>query len=225
MDKCAERSCSDNLPFSENLSPKVDGSIQNIANQTKYSTLEIKFVDKVLMPEVDTCIAVDIRTSSDKGSSIENAMASSTKMNPKAHLCITNPEACIKFKHSVNQSISESVTQGNKLLAKNTGASIHKRKWLDPCASPFIPNEKRKVTQPAVVCRNKQVSVDSDPSNKKQAKEKDNISSNKDPGLIIQLEDDPKEMLKRLKTKHIDRPIIAHLNINFLDPKFEPLKT
>ena len=35
---------------------------------------------------------------------------------------------------------------------------------------------------------------------------------------------DPKEILQSLKTKHSDRPIIAELNINFLDPKFEPLK-
>ena len=32
--------------------------------------------------------------------------------------------------------------------------------------------------------------------------------------------DDPKIMLKNLKAKNRDRPIIAHLNINFLDPKF-----
>ena len=35
--------------------------------------------------------------------------------------------------------------------------------------------------------------------------------------------DDPKGMLKELKSKHRDRPIIAQLNINFLYPKFDPL--
>ena len=35
--------------------------------------------------------------------------------------------------------------------------------------------------------------------------------------------DDPKSLLKELKTKNRERPVIAHLNINFLDPKFEPL--
>ena len=35
--------------------------------------------------------------------------------------------------------------------------------------------------------------------------------------------DDPKTLLKDLKSKHRDRPIIAQLNINFLYPKFHPL--
>ena len=33
---------------------------------------------------------------------------------------------------------------------------------------------------------------------------------------------DPKKILIDLKTKNRDRPIIGHLNINFLDKKFEP---
>ena len=36
--------------------------------------------------------------------------------------------------------------------------------------------------------------------------------------------DDPKSLLEKLKAKNTERPIIAHININFLNPKFEPLK-
>ena len=42
--------------------------------------------------------------------------------------------------------------------------------------------------------------------------------------LQINNDDDPKSILQNLKEKNKDRPIIAHLNINFLDPKFEPLR-
>ena len=35
---------------------------------------------------------------------------------------------------------------------------------------------------------------------------------------------DPKLILIELKAKNIDRPIIACININFLEKKFEPLK-
>ena len=38
-------------------------------------------------------------------------------------------------------------------------------------------------------------------------------------------EDDPMSALRALKAKNVDRPIIAHLNINFLESKFEPLKS
>ena len=43
---------------------------------------------------------------------------------------------------------------------------------------------------------------------------------------VIQINenDDPKSLLQNLRAKHRDRPIIAHLNINFLDPKFDPLQ-
>ena len=44
------------------------------------------------------------------------------------------------------------------------------------------------------------------------------------PILQITAEDDPKTFLQNLKAKNKDRPIIAYLNINFLDLKFEPLK-
>ena len=37
--------------------------------------------------------------------------------------------------------------------------------------------------------------------------------------------DDPNILLNRLRANNINRPIIAHLNINFLDNKFEPLKS
>ena len=38
-------------------------------------------------------------------------------------------------------------------------------------------------------------------------------------------EDDPTSTLNMLKSKNVDRPVIAHLNINFLEPKFEGLKS
>ena len=38
-------------------------------------------------------------------------------------------------------------------------------------------------------------------------------------------EDDPGSTLRKLKSKNVDRPVIAHLNINFLGPKFEGLKS
>ena len=36
--------------------------------------------------------------------------------------------------------------------------------------------------------------------------------------------DDPKKLLRTLKAKNNERPIVAHININFLNSKFEPLK-
>ena len=36
--------------------------------------------------------------------------------------------------------------------------------------------------------------------------------------------DDPKILLQALKAKNKDRPIVAHININFLNPKFEALR-
>ena len=40
---------------------------------------------------------------------------------------------------------------------------------------------------------------------------------------LIAENDDPKAVLQELKTKNRERPVIAHLNINFLDLKFEKL--
>ena len=37
-------------------------------------------------------------------------------------------------------------------------------------------------------------------------------------------ENDSKPVLQALKAKNLDRPIIAHLNIKFFEPKYEPLK-
>ena len=51
-----------------------------------------------------------------------------------------------------------------------------------------------------------------------------NIAQENDSILHVHAEDDPKTVLQNLKVKNRDRPIIAQLNINFLDPKFEPLK-
>ena len=38
-------------------------------------------------------------------------------------------------------------------------------------------------------------------------------------------EDDPISVLMKLKAKHAYKPVIAHLNINFLEPKFESLNS
>ena len=72
----------------------------------------------------------------------------------------------------------------------------------------LLPSDK---TQPAVL---------------KAPKRKINVDAPQSANFITQIDNDmdPKEMMELLKTKHRDRPIIAHLNINFLDPKFEPLK-
>ena len=47
-----------------------------------------------------------------------------------------------------------------------------------------------------------------------------------DQNSVIQINDndDPKSLLQNLKAKNCDRPRIAQLNINFLDPKFDPLQ-
>ncbi len=37
--------------------------------------------------------------------------------------------------------------------------------------------------------------------------------------------DDPQDILTKLKDRHSDRPVIAHLNINFMNPKFEQLSS
>ena len=51
-------------------------------------------------------------------------------------------------------------------------------------------------------------------------------SADKHTESIIEIDqDDPVSALKVLKAKNADRPIIAHLNINFLGSKFEPLKS
>jgi len=42
--------------------------------------------------------------------------------------------------------------------------------------------------------------------------------------IDINSDDDPKTLLQKLKARNRDRPIIAHLNINFLESKFDPLK-
>ena len=81
---------------------------------------------------------------------------------------------------------------------------------LNPYAQSFSPIEK-----PAVV---EQV--------EKSSFGKSFQCAPPDSNIVTQIENDmdPKEIIECLKSKHRDRPIIAHLNINFLDPKFEPLK-
>ena len=49
------------------------------------------------------------------------------------------------------------------------------------------------------------------------------LTKNKISNFKLNENDDPKKILINLKKKNRDRPIIAHLNINFLDKKFEPL--
>ena len=83
---------------------------------------------------------------------------------------------------------------------------------LNPRAKPFIP-KNMKYTQPVVFEKSNSLGPNIIP-----------LSAPQNSNLIIQNDMDPKEIMKCLKTKHRDRPIIAHLNINFLDPKFEPLK-
>ena len=63
-------------------------------------------------------------------------------------------------------------------------------------------------------------------SKKKRTQKSSKIPAPQNTNKMIRLEHetDPKEMLKGLKEKHRDRPVIAHININFLDPKFEPLQ-
>ena len=121
------------------------------------------------------------------------------------------------------------MVQGNQELAD-------KKFLLNPCAEPFLPRrglensllnphakpffpinkDLENSTRPTVLKNTLTNTVDPHIS----------LSAPQNSGQILQLDNnmDPKEMLECLKTKHRDRPIIAHLNINFLDPKFEPLK-
>ena len=50
-----------------------------------------------------------------------------------------------------------------------------------------------------------------------------NLRNNSTSNIQINEEDDAKSLLGKIRNKNRDRPIIAHLNINYLDPKFEPL--
>ena len=49
----------------------------------------------------------------------------------------------------------------------------------------------------------------------------DNVPSTESSDTI--LNDNPKSILRALKDKNVDRPVIGQLNINFVAPKFEPL--
>ena len=53
---------------------------------------------------------------------------------------------------------------------------------------------------------------------------RDSVTQDQNSVIQINDDDDPKSLLQNLKAKNKDRPIIAHLNINFLDPKFDPLQ-
>ena len=50
-----------------------------------------------------------------------------------------------------------------------------------------------------------------------------NLTHNSIENFQIDENEDPKSLLQKLRDKNRDRPIIGHLNINHLDPKFEPL--
>ena len=50
-----------------------------------------------------------------------------------------------------------------------------------------------------------------------------NRTQNSIENVLIVENEDPKSLLEKLRNKNRDRPIIGHLNINHLDPKFEPL--
>ena len=81
---------------------------------------------------------------------------------------------------------------------------------LNPCASSFCLRENAH---------------DLDPEAKSfQMK---NILTSKSTDALFEEnnEDDPKSILKLLKAKNVDLPVIAHLNINFLAPKFDDLKS
>ena len=78
---------------------------------------------------------------------------------------------------------------------------------LNPNASVFTPHYQTE----------KQCTMPTSNPSKLHPPEKNSIFQVTD-------DDDPKSVLQKLKTKNKDRPIIAHLNINFLDPKFEPLQ-
>ena len=114
----------------------------------------------------------------------------------------------------VDETLVKSPEVSLVIQGKSESASI--KFPLDPCALSFSPKNK-DITQPVVVELEKSNLID--PSRILSTAPQNSQS-------IMQLENDmdPKEMMEYLKTKHRDRPIIAHLNINFLDPKFEPLK-
>ena len=125
----------------------------------------------------------------------------------------------------VASPISSAMTKGNEELGSG-------KILLNPCADPFFPKNDRKsqlCTQPEVDQKIYTKSEASEPissSKRKRTQKSSKIPAPQNTNMIIQLEHetDPKEMLKGLKEKHRDRPVIAHININFLDPKFEPLQ-
>ena len=56
--------------------------------------------------------------------------------------------------------------------------------------------------------------------------ERGNSNDTVTPGENLEIEEiNPGSTLRDLKAKNVDRPVIAHLNINFLESKFEPLKS
>ena len=113
-----------------------------------------------------------------------------------------------------------SVSAEVSIMVQGKQESTIEKFLLDPCAEPFLPKDRthlHNLTQPAVV---EQIKTDLiDPKIV-------SFSATQNSNLITQIENnmDPKEIMECLKIKHRDRPIIAHLNINFLDPKFEPLR-
>ena len=79
-----------------------------------------------------------------------------------------------------------------------TSLTLLQDNQLNPLAEPFIPSiaeHSFDIQEPSLT---------------------GNTSSNDD-------HDDPTVVLKQLKSKNTERPIIAHLNINSISNKFEPL--
>ena len=86
---------------------------------------------------------------------------------------------------------------------------------LNPLSTAFIPRTQNSIPNqcPTESCMSEGIGVTTIEEN----------PSNQHSILQVNENDDPKTLLQDLKAKNKDRPIIAHLNINFMDPKFEPL--
>ena len=91
---------------------------------------------------------------------------------------------------------------------------------LDPEAAPFIPGNSNLSVRTQPVVLSQQWSKSSEGNGLTVERN----CSNHDSVIQITETDNPKYLLQNLKAKNRDRPVIAHLNINFLDPKLEPLQ-
>ena len=128
---------------------------------------------------------------------INDALTPDISIRSDSQISFENFEAQTNDISIISPEVSLMV-QGNQAVCKENVL-------LNPSAEPFHP--RTTDTQPAVI----KTPYRNAPQNS---------------NLITQVDNDmdPKVMMELLKAKHRDRPIIAHLNINFLDPKFEPLR-